>query len=164
MPLCYDGTNVRLHGYVDYDFVGDVDSRKSTTGYVFTLGSKAVSWVSRLQKIVALFTTEAEYVVATKSCKELICLKDFMKELGKEQVTPSLHSDSQSAIDLANNPVYNDRNKHIDLWYHVIRILLNDGVLSLVKIHTSQNPTNMLTKVVMAEKLKTCSASVDLLG
>ena len=72
MVLCYDGTNVRLHGYVDFDFAGDVDSRKNITSYVFTLGSGAVSWVSRLQKKVALYLTEAEYVATTEACKELI--------------------------------------------------------------------------------------------
>ena len=92
--------------------------------------------LSRLQKVVALSTTKAEYVAATEACKELIGLKDFMKELDKEQVTLSLHSDSQSALDLANNPVYHNRTKHIDARYHFIYILSKDGVLSLVKIHT----------------------------
>ena len=72
MSLCYDGMDVQLMGYVDSDFAGDVNSRRSTTDYVFTLGSGAVSWVSRLQKIVALSMTEAEYVAATETCKELI--------------------------------------------------------------------------------------------
>jgi len=72
MALCYDGTDVRLHGHVDSDFAGDVDSRRSIISYVFTLGSEAVSWVSRLQKIFSLFTTEAEYVAATKACKDNI--------------------------------------------------------------------------------------------
>jgi len=61
--------------------------------------------VLRLQKIVALSTMEAEYVAMTEAYKELIWLKNFMKELGKGQVTSSLHSDSQGAIDLTNNPV-----------------------------------------------------------
>ena len=72
MTLCFDGTNVQLLGYIDFDFAGDVDSWKSTTGYVFTLRSGAVSWVSRLQKIVVLLTTEAKYVATTEVCKELI--------------------------------------------------------------------------------------------
>ena len=91
-------------------------------------------------------------------------MKDFMKELGKEQLTSSLHIDSQSAINIANNPVYHDRTKHIDVWYHFICILLKDSVLSLVKIHTSQNPADMLTIEVTTEKLKTSSASMGLLG
>ena len=98
-----------------------------------------MSWMSRLQKIIALFTKEVKYVAATEACKELIWLKDFMKELDKEQVIPSLHSDSQSAIHLANNLVYYDRIKHTDVRYHFICILLKDDVLSLVKIYTSQN-------------------------
>ena len=65
---------------------------------------------------------------------------DFMKELGKEQVISSLHSDSQNAIYLTNNTVYHDRTKYIDVWYHFIRILLKDGVLSLLKIYMSRNP------------------------
>jgi len=123
-----------------------------------------VSWVSRLQKIVALSTTEAEYVAATEACKELIWLKDFMKKLDKEQVTPSLHNDRQSTIHLANNPIYHDRTKHIDVRYHFIHTLLKDGVLSLVKIHTSWNLTDVLTKVVTTKKLNTCSTSVGFLG
>ena len=79
MALCYDGTDVCLHGYVDSDFAGDVDNRGSTTSYIFTLRSEAVSWVSKLQKIVTLSTIEAEYVTATEAFKELIWLKDFMK-------------------------------------------------------------------------------------
>ena len=87
-----------------------------------------------------------------------------MKKLGKEQVTPSLYSNNQNAINLANNPVYHDRTKHIDLRYHFIRILLKGGVLSPVKIHTTRDPADMLIKVKMTEKLKTCSTSVSLLG
>ena len=76
---------------------------------------------------------------------------------------PPLHSDSQNTIDFANNSVYYNRTKHIDVRYF-IRIFLKDGVLSLKKIHASQNPADMLTKVVTVEKLKSCSASVGLQG
>ena len=103
--------------------------------------------MSRLQKIVALFKTKAEYVSVTETYKELIWLKDFMKELDKEQMSLSLHNDSQNAIHLANNPVYYDRSKHTNVRYHFIHILLKGDVLSLEKIHTSQNPADMLTKV-----------------
>ena len=161
--LCYGGSEIRLHGYVDSDMAGDVDGRKSTTGYVFTLGSAAVSWVSRLQKIVALSTTEAEYVAATEACKEMVWLQSFMRELGKEQSNCTIYSDSQSAIHLAKNSAFHARTKHIDIRYHFIRSLLDEGLISLDKIHTSQNPADMFTKVVTIEKLKLCAASVGLL-
>jgi len=76
--------DVRLHRYVDSDFASDVDNQKSTTGYVFTLESKAVSWVSRLQKIIALFRMEAEYVTAIEACNELIWLKGFFGRAWQE--------------------------------------------------------------------------------
>jgi len=72
MALCYDGTDVRLHRYIDFDFASDVDSRKRITSYVFTLESGAVICLLRPQKVVTLSMTEAAYVAATETCKELI--------------------------------------------------------------------------------------------
>ena len=72
--------------------------------------------------MVALSTTEVEYVIMTEAYKELIWLKYFLKELGKEQKAPSLHSDNRS--DLANNLVYYNKIKHIDMWYYFICKLL----------------------------------------
>ncbi|RVW22059.1 Retrovirus-related Pol polyprotein from transposon TNT 1-94 [Vitis vinifera] len=82
--LCFTGASLKLQGYVDADFAGDIDSRKSTTGFVFTLGGTAISWTSNLQKIVTLSTTEAEYVAATEAGKEMIWLHGFLDELGKK--------------------------------------------------------------------------------
>jgi len=90
--------------------------------------------------------------------------EEFYERACHEKVTSSLYSNSYSAKDLANNPVNHDKTKHIDVQYHFIRILLKANVLSLVKIHTDRNPADMLTKVVTTEKLKTCLASMGLLG
>ena len=87
-----------MQGYVDTNLVGDIDSRKSTTGFVFTLGGIAISWASNLQKIVALSTTEAKYVAATKTGNEMIWLHSFLDEFSKKQELGILHSDSQSAF------------------------------------------------------------------
>jgi len=70
--LCFGGSKISLQGYVDADMAGDRDNRRSTTGYVFTIGGTAVSWVSKIQSVVALSTTKAEYVAATKASKEMI--------------------------------------------------------------------------------------------
>ena len=53
---------------------GDKDSRRSTIGYVFTVGGTTVSRISKLQQVVALSTMEAEYVAATEASKEMIWL------------------------------------------------------------------------------------------
>ncbi|XP_073153233.1 secreted RxLR effector protein 161-like [Henckelia pumila] len=73
--LCFRKSNSGLQGFVDANMSGDIDDIKSTTGYVFTFGGTAVSWVSKLQKIVALSTTEAEYVALTEARKEIILLR-----------------------------------------------------------------------------------------
>ena len=82
--LCFTTASLKLQGYVAADFVGEINSRKSTTGFVFTLGGTAISWASNLQKIVTLSTIEAEYVAATKTGKEMIWLHGFLDELGKK--------------------------------------------------------------------------------
>ena len=100
----------------------------------------------------------------TETCKELIWLKNFLKELDKEQMTPSLHSENHGAINLVNNPVFHDRTKHID-----VRLPLHphsfEGrcVIPGEDPHESESHRH-LTKVVTVEKLKTCSVSMDLLG
>eukprot|EP00253_Pinus_taeda_P021795 PITA_21795 len=143
---------------------GDRDNRRRTTGYVFTVGGTAVSWVSKIQSVVALSTTEAEYVAATEASKEMIWLQRFMGELGKEHDMGTLYNDSQSVIHLEKNSAFHSRTKHIQLKYHFIRSVLEDGELKLEKIHTSQNHVDMLTKFVTREKLRICSVSIGLQG
>ncbi|KAH9316784.1 hypothetical protein KI387_044022 [Taxus chinensis] len=148
----------------DSDMAGDVDNRRSTTGYIYIIGGTTVSWISRLQKLVALSTIEAEYVAATEASKEMIWLQQLLEELGHKQEECKLHSDSQSAIHLAKNSAFHSRTKHIQLRYHFIRTTLEEDKLKLEKIHTSQNPADMMTKVVIRDKLKLCSALVGIRG
>ena len=74
-----------------------------------------------------------------------------------------MFTDSQSVIHLAKNSALHSKTKHIQLRYHFIRSVLEDGQLKLAKIHTNDNPADMLTKVVTREKLNSSSASVGLL-
>ncbi|KAE8731345.1 Pyridoxal phosphate-dependent transferases superfamily protein [Hibiscus syriacus] len=83
--------------------VGDLDKRRSTTGYVFTFAKAPVSWKSTLQSTVTLSTTEAEYMTVTEAVKEVIWLQGLLGELGMEQKHIKVHCDSQSAIHLAKN-------------------------------------------------------------
>ena len=130
--LCNSG----VLGYTDSDYAGNSDNRRSTTGYIFTLYGGAISWMSRLQKCVALSTTEAEYVVAIEACKEAIWLIRLVGDLGLGDDMPILHSDSQSAIMLVKNPVFHAKTKHIEVKYHFLRQVLEDKRLELVKVHT----------------------------
>ena len=136
--LCFEGTYICLQGYVDADMAGDKDTRRSTTGYVFTIGGTAVSWASKLQKIVSLSTTKAEYVALTEASKEILWLDKFLEELGYKQDNCVLNSDSQSAIHLAKNATFHARTKHIEVRYHFIRTLLEEGQLKLAKKNTHE--------------------------
>jgi ATP-binding cassette subfamily B (MDR/TAP) protein 1 len=154
--LCYGGADPILEGYTDSDMAGDLDSRKSTSGFLYTFAGGAVSWQSRLQKCVALSTTEAEYIAAAEAGKEMLWLKRFLQDLGIKQKDYKVHCDSQSALDLSKNSMYHSRTKHIDIRYHWIREVMDQQLLRLVKIHTSENPADMMTKVVPREKLELC--------
>ena len=154
--LSFGGEKPLLVGYTDADMAGDVDSRKSTSGYLIIFAGGAVAWQSRLQKCVALFTTEAEFIAATEACKELLWMKKFVVELGFKQQRYVLLCDSQSAIHLGKNSTFHARSKHIDVRYHWIRDVLNDKLLELDKVHTDDNGSDMFTKVLPREKLEAC--------
>ena len=70
--LCFGGSNIILRGYVDSYMAGDKDSGRSTTGYAFIVGGITISWILKLEKVVALSTAKAEYVSATQASKEMI--------------------------------------------------------------------------------------------
>ena len=72
--------------YVDSDYAGDLDKRKSLIGYVFTIGGCAISWKVTLQSTIALSTTEARYIVVTKTCKETLWLKGLFGELSDQYI------------------------------------------------------------------------------
>uniref|UniRef100_A0A2N9GG47 CCHC-type domain-containing protein n=1 Tax=Fagus sylvatica TaxID=28930 RepID=A0A2N9GG47_FAGSY len=147
------GTN-SVVGYVDADYAGEVDDRRSTTGYVFTLSGGPICWKSTLQSIVAMSTIEAEYMAVAKAAKEALWLKGLVKELGLNQGGVQMHCDSQSAIYLAKNQVYHARTKHIDVRFHKIRELIVTGDIVLEKVHTLENAADMLTKPVTTTKFK----------
>ncbi|KAH9797006.1 hypothetical protein KPL71_005721 [Citrus sinensis] len=141
-------------GYCDFDFAGDLDKRRSTTGYVFTLARGPVSWRSILQSTIALSTTEAEYMAATEAVKEAIWLKGLLGDLGVIQENIAVFCDNQSAIFLAKNQTYHARTKHINVKYHYVREIIESGVVLLGKIDTKDNPSDMLTKVVSGIKFQ----------
>ena len=146
-----------LEGYTDADMAGDLDGRKSTSGYLFTFAGGAVSWQSKLQKCVALSTTEAEYIAVTEAGKELVWIKTFFKELGMQQDEYVVYCDSQSAIDLSKNATYHSRTKHIEVRYHWIRDAIEEKRFKLKKIHTDKNAADMMTKVIPKQKMEFCS-------
>ncbi|OMO65301.1 DNA helicase PIF1, ATP-dependent [Corchorus capsularis] len=157
MCLTFGTSQIVFEGFTDAGMAGDLDSKKSTSGYIFTFAGGVVSWQSKLQKCVALSTMEVEYIAATEAGKEMLWMKRFLHELGLSQKEYVVFCESQSALDLSKNTMYLARTKHIDVRYHWLRMATEDKKLQLKKIHIDKNIADMLTKVVPREKLELCS-------
>eukprot|EP00253_Pinus_taeda_P022145 PITA_22145 len=132
---------------------GDLDKRRSTTGYVFTLAGGVISWMSKLQEIAMLSTTEVEYIDASDANKEAIWLKGLLDEIGRTREKVNALCDSQSVIHLATNPDYHNKTKHIDVRYHFLRHVIDGGKVAFQKVHTRENCEDIFTKPVTVEKL-----------
>eukprot|EP00253_Pinus_taeda_P024371 PITA_24371 len=119
-------------GYTDSDWAGSVDDRKSTSGYVFHMGSGAISWASRKQPVVSLSTAEVEYVAATTAACQAVWLRRVLKDLCHEQENgTTIYCDNSSAIALSKNSVFHKRTKNIDTKFHFIHELVNNGEIVL---------------------------------
>eukprot|EP00253_Pinus_taeda_P022671 PITA_22671 len=122
----------RLTGYTESDWAGSVDDRKSTSGYVFHMGSRAISWASKKQPVVALSTAEVEYVAKTTTACQAVWLRRVLRDLCHEQENgTTIYCDNSSAITLSKNSVFHKRTKHIDTKFHFIRELVNNGEIVL---------------------------------
>ncbi|KAE8735514.1 hypothetical protein F3Y22_tig00000340pilonHSYRG00533 [Hibiscus syriacus] len=122
-----------LVGYSDSDWCGDVDDRKSTSGYVFFLGDTTFTWISKKQPVVTLSTCEVEYMAARSCVCHVIWLRRLLKELNFAQENATqIYLDSRSAIELAKNHVHHERSKHIDLKFHFIREHVKENEIELV--------------------------------
>ncbi|CAJ2639996.1 unnamed protein product [Trifolium pratense] len=142
----------KLVGYSDSDWGGDVDDRKSTSGFVFYIGNTAFTWMSKKQPIVTLSTCEAEYVAATSCVCHAIWLRNLLKELSLPQKEPTkIFVDNKSAIALAKNPVFHDRSKHIDTRYHYIRECVSNNDVKLEYMKTDDQVADIFTKPLKRE-------------
>ena len=153
---------VQVKGYCDADWAGDVDTRRSTSGYIFLLGGAAISWSSKRQQSVALSSCEAEYMSATHASKEALWLKRFVTEMGWEQPSVEVLCDNQSALKLMKNPQYHSKTKHISIQYHYLRELIEEGEISFDFIGTNMQCADFLTKGLSREKLERFGRDVGL--
>lgn len=163
---------IKLIGSTDADWGGDLDSRRSTTGYIFLLQLNknycAISWLSKLQPTVALSSAEAEFMAYRESTKQSIYLIQFIKEIKQlfdilSDGTVTIYSDSQSAIQLSKNPTYHARTKHIDIQYYFVREKVEAKQIQLQYQNTSCLLADCLTKAINAEKIRDFLAQANLI-
>jgi hypothetical protein len=138
-----------LHAYVDADWAGCPDTRRSTTGYVVKLAGSPVSWSSRRQRTVAMSTCEAEYVAGYKATQEIIWIQNMINDLrikALEATSTPLLIDNNAALKLTRNPELHDRTKHIELKYHFLREMTLSGRINTQRVSTKDNLADLLTK------------------
>lgn len=154
----------KLVGYSDANWAGNVDNRRSTSGYVLLLGNSAISWCSKRQQTVSLSTTESEYIAITLACQELLWLKGLLKDIDYSYVeTPiKLFSDNQSAIKLVYSNNYHARSKHIDTKYNFVKENVANKVVELSYIPTEEMIADALTKPVTSNKNLYCNEGIGL--
>ncbi|CAI7870400.1 unnamed protein product [Closterium sp. NIES-54] len=163
LGLVYEAGPIELKGYADSDYAGDPSTRKSTSGYVFTLLGAAVSWQSKKQPTVALSSTEAEYMALTQGAMEAIWLRRLLAELGHPQPNPTpLFCDNQVAISLSHNAVLHGRTKHIEVKHHFIHEAAEKGEVKLTYVSTKAQPADFLTKPLPKDSFRACCERVGL--
>eukprot|EP00253_Pinus_taeda_P010232 PITA_10232 len=120
-------------------WAGSVDDRISTSGYIFHMGSEAISWASKKQPIVALSTAEAEYVAATTAACQAVWMRRMLRRLGQEQAKGTvIFCDNSLTIALSKNSVFHKRTKHIDTKFHYIRELVRNREIVLKHCRTQE--------------------------
>jgi hypothetical protein len=147
-------TDESLCGYVDADYGSDKQSRKSTTGCLFTFNNAPIAWISKRQTCIALSSTESEYIALAHGGKEAVWITRLYEELGMLRVQKDsmcLKTDSQSAMKLARNPEYHDKTKHIDIRHHYIRWLVESEQITLEHLPDVEQPADLLTKSVVKD-------------
>ena len=149
-----EGTG-KLVGYSDADWAGDLDDRKSTSGYVFQLSGSAITWRSKKQTVVALSTAEAEYIALASAAQEAVWLKRLISDLrGSEEKTITIYEDNQSAICMGKNQQYHGRTKHVDIKYHFVREKIATGAITVPYCKTDDMVADIFTKPLFAPRFK----------
>ena len=164
-----NGSN-KLDCYVDADFAGcftqEMSHLKSSvlsrTGYIIYLSGCPIVCKSQMQSEIALSTTEAEYIALSQSLRDLIPLRSILTELGKimnfKIDTPITHStvfeDNNGALELAREPKYRPRTKHISIKYHHFREHVKEGKIKIEHVDTNEQRADIMTKPLEKSKFE----------
>ena len=162
------GSRLQLTVFSDVDMAGDINGRRSTSGVLVFLGSAPISWLSLKQKVVALFTCEAEYIAADTAACQVVWLRRLLDELtGVEAHPPALMVNNQPAIALKKNPVLHDRSKLVDVKFHFLRNCVDGGQIVIEFVETGRQLADVLTKPLgrlRFTELKEMISMVEVLG
>jgi hypothetical protein len=148
-------SQLQVHGYTDVDWAGNVLDKRSTSGFMFSFGSGAISWNSKKQPTIALSNTKAEYRSATIVACEVVWLQKLLSDLGQSvDAHVLIYCDNISNILLVNNPVYHVRTKHIEVHCHFIREEVLAKEIDLIHVSTKDQIVDIFTKALSTYELR----------
>ncbi|GJW53422.1 hypothetical protein Tco_0097507 [Tanacetum coccineum] len=143
---------ITLTTYADADHVECQDTRQSTSESAQFLGSKLVSWLSKKKKSTAISSTEAEYIVLSGCCAQILWMRSQLTYYGLKFNKIPLYCDNKSAIALCCNNVQHSRSKHIDVRYHFIKEQVENKVVELYFVRTEYQLADIFTKALSRER------------
>ena len=161
---------INFIGYSDSDWGGDYVNRKSTTGWLFIANNTIIAWNSKLQKTVALSSCEAEYMALKETTKQSLYFRSIIRQIPiiednlNMAKSNQIYTDSNSAIELAKNPVFHSRTKHIDIQYHFIREHISNKNINLIFCPTNEQLADSLTKIIDKVKFSNFIKSIGLVS
>ncbi|GJU80641.1 putative ribonuclease H-like domain-containing protein [Tanacetum coccineum] len=126
-----------LVAYTNSDYAGASLDRKSTTGGCQFLGCRLISWQCKKQTVVANSIIEAEYVVASSCCGQVLFIQNQLLDYGYNFMQTKFHIDNESTICIVKNSVFHSKTKHIEIWHHFIRDSNEKKLIQMMKIHTN---------------------------
>ena len=152
------GSDFSIQSYVDADWAGNVEDRRSVSGSIVYVGKSPVLWGSKRQETVAMSTMESEYYALSESMKDTLMIKNLLGELLQKKDTidlqiPKVFCDNKAAIatSLSNGP--KRKIRHVEIKYHFFKHHLDKKDVVLEFIPTSKNKADGLTKILGTNKI-----------
>ena len=161
--ITFRQTDSAVEGYCDADYAGDLDTRRSTTGFVFILSGGAITWSSKLQPTVAASTTEAEYMASAQAVKEALWLKKLLWDFGIQTGAIKIYSDNQGAIKLLKHPIASIKSKHIDVIHHFARERVSRKEVVFEYCSTDVMIADCFTKALPTGKFRWCCVGMGVM-
>ncbi|KAJ0568794.1 putative RNA-directed DNA polymerase [Helianthus annuus] len=152
--LLSKGGGTNLVGYTDSDWLGCPDTRRSRSGYLLLLGGSPVSWKSKKQTVVSRSSAEAEYRAMASTVSEILWLRWLLKELNVEQNNATqLFCDNLAVKHIANNPVFHERTKHVEMDCYFVRERVESNEVEPLHIDTKSQIADLFTKPLGSRQL-----------
>ncbi|XP_062118465.1 uncharacterized mitochondrial protein AtMg00810-like [Humulus lupulus] len=140
-------SSLHLRGFSDSDWASCPITRRSTTDFCIFIGDCLISWKTKKQPTISKSSAEAEYRALAATTSEITWLQYLLNDLQLQQTKPAfIYCDNQSAIHIANNPTFHERNKHIELDCHCIRDKINNSTICLIPISSNLQLADAFTK------------------